>query len=285
MKKLLLIFIILINIWPTSSQAFDNETTHKYLTEHAIAISNSINTRFLQDKLGMIDGSATFVNRRSLSDWLQYGAEAEDFGMIRSSNHFHNPVRDWNVSGVRDFIGTPHSNILWATNYSSPTEKSLTDNEWNWDKARGYYYAYLTATTKIERESNFSKSLQALGQVIHLLQDMAVPAHTRDDFRSHLQRFNVKSLNPIKKYHDYYEYWVMNNPGSVRSSSATNSGIKNQMVAKFWDTDIYKGQDPDTLYLFLLGLAEYTNMNFASKNTIFTEALPPTDVYYHPCPQ
>ena len=35
-----------------------------------------------------------------------------------------------------------------------------------------------------------------------------------------------------------------------------------------------------------LGLAEYTNMNFASKNTIFTEDSDPgSDVYHHPYPR
>jgi hypothetical protein len=53
-----------------------------------------------------------------------------------------------------------------------------------WDNARKYFYSALTSPGKAIREDSYAKTFQAVGQVMHLLQDMAVPAHVRNDFWS-----------------------------------------------------------------------------------------------------
>jgi hypothetical protein len=92
------------------------------------------------------------------------------------------------------------SNVHWATSYIEPAPngaKEETGNQWDWDQSREYYYIYLTgkdyngvlvAATQSEREFYFAQSLQSLGQVLHLIQDMAVPAHVRNDFKSHIKK-------------------------------------------------------------------------------------------------
>ncbi len=57
----------------------------------------------------------------------------------------------------------------------------FTENLWSWPKAREYYYTALTSSTKDEREEYFVYTFRALGQVMHLLADASVPAHTRND--------------------------------------------------------------------------------------------------------
>ncbi len=300
MKKVLFICIILFNMWPAGLIAFDNESTHRDLTERAATISSLVNTQFLQDKLGLANGTSTVINKQNITQWLQAGAKKEDEPLFRASSHFHNPLRNWDVSGVRDLPLTfklaciaagypPKSNIHWATGYSSPSTKSPTGNQWDWNAAREHYYTYVTgkdslgimvASTKQEKEIYLTKALQALGQTIHLLQDMAVPAHVRDDFMSHMGVYDGKRK-------DYYEYWVQQreNWNRVGFRPPIRSGLTNQMVATFWDTNTYIGQDPDLISPSTpRGLAEYTNMNFASKNTFFTESRPVTDVYHHPYP-
>ena len=187
MKRFFLCYTLLVIIWPLNISAFDNKVTHQDITLEAVEESKLFTTTFLKDKLNFVNGIDTVINKQTITKWLQYGSEAEDYWKIRASNHFHNPLRNWNVSGVRDLPGfTPYSNILWATNPSSPTEKILTNmgNEWNWDEARKIYYTYLTgmdsdsnimAPNRQLRDSFLSHSLRALGQVNHLLQDMAIP--------------------------------------------------------------------------------------------------------------
>jgi hypothetical protein len=118
--------------------------------------------------------------------------------MCRASNHFHNPLKSWDQSYMSDapwFINAYcsswqpiYSNITWATGYLSPDGSTVTrPRQWmGWGDARDYYYWALTATSGTDRETYFAKTFQALGQVSHLLQDMAVPAHVRNDFTSHL---------------------------------------------------------------------------------------------------
>lgn len=61
-------------------------------------------------------------------------------------------------------------------------------NEWDWDSAKEYLYIYLTGKNfkedldDLSRQQSLANSMRSLGQVLHLLQDMAVPAHVRNDF-------------------------------------------------------------------------------------------------------
>ncbi len=72
-------------------------------------------------------------------------------------------------------------------------------------------------------------------------------------------------------------------PGVVVAGEPLNpSSVVNQRVVQFWDTDQYTGANPsaDTAR----GLAEYTNANFASQNTILTELLPESAARRFPHP-
>jgi hypothetical protein len=45
-----------------------------------------------------------------------------------------------------------------------------------------FFYKSLIHPAGINRERYMAETFLTLGHVLHLLQDMAVPAHTRDDF-------------------------------------------------------------------------------------------------------
>jgi hypothetical protein len=50
----------------------------------------------------------------------------------------------------------------------------------SWKKAREVFYNGLTATDMTIRDSNYARTFQALGQIMHLIQDASVPAHERN---------------------------------------------------------------------------------------------------------
>jgi len=205
------IFPIIISILISGNvSAFDNKKTHPIITDEAIDIAE-IN-QYLEDNLNLANGVETPINGLKITRWLRDGSKLEDVPNCRASNHFHNPLRDWTASGMRDepwFIDWwcseseyPPNNIKsavhWATGYSEPSPDGVkpgTNNQWDWDHSREYYYIYLTgkdydgnvvADTEEQRKRYFADSFQAVGQVLHVLQDMAVPAHVRNDFKSHL---------------------------------------------------------------------------------------------------
>jgi hypothetical protein len=93
------------------------------------------------------------------------------------------------------------SDISWATGFKSPDEPHgyIRDNPRNWYYTRAYYYMFLTGKSYEDsfsdnpfgdsfvgygfpspdrqiRESNLAICFESLGYVLHLLQDMAVPA-------------------------------------------------------------------------------------------------------------
>ncbi len=96
-------------------------------------------------------------------------------------------------------LATRYSDVTWATGYLSPTGPYITRDgqDMGWDNARSYFYEALTSTDHAVKEAKFVKSFRAVGMVMHLLQDMAVPAHVRNDMSSHL--LYSKSQSPLTK--------------------------------------------------------------------------------------
>jgi len=277
-----------------------------------------IDAAYLENNLNLPNGVETFFQGITIKDWITEGSHFEDEPNCRASNHFHNPLKPWTDSYMIDqpwFINwwcsdgeypaqNIKSNIHWATGYTEPAPdgtKAETNNQWDWDHAREYFYIYLTgrdfqenevAGTEDIKKAYFANCFQALGQVMHLIQDMAVPAHVRDDFRSHLDFQGITPANPFKPkkwFRDKIEYYVERHIKKLLVGSVGGE-LTEPSLTKFWDTNDYIGQDPDDLNNLMIGLAEYTNMNFASKNTIFAEDFlsdsdTSNDVYYHPYPR
>lgn len=297
--------ILLLALIPSTTYAFDNQSTHKLLTEAAVNNSEYFEI-ILKEQLGVEDTDVRLSNGKnthSITKWLQEGSYEEDEPSCRASNHFHNPLKSWNEAELTDPIWIvdrycdafspfreKYSNISWATGFLDPEQTPLTspvnnvfapesdENGRNWSVARGRYYKALTDTDPQQREISFAEIFGTLGYVLHLLQDMAVPAHTRNDFsEGHSQIIGWPSLfnidwigNPFEGYvRDHYKDEIK----PLISSNISKPFIGEKKLTNFWDTDThvpgttttnFTGQD--------LGLAEYTNVNFLSYATIFKNA-------------
>ena len=120
---------------------------------------------------------------------------------------------------------TKYSSVTWGTGYLSSAGSKITISncDMGWDSARTYYYQALSSSLSTERETYFVKTFQALGQVLHLIEDGAQPAHVRNDFRSHLNFIGFESINPTRWFGNRFENYVKNNSGLV--ASATPEGL------------------------------------------------------------
>ena len=130
------------------------------------------------------------------------------------------------------------------------------------------------------KEQAFSDALLGLGHQIHLLQDTAVPAHVRND--AHPLSYN-------KKGSPHIEIWAAKNRNTIRQIAANSvampglslqqdaisNGARLSPTALLSDADQYDGTHPSTS--LSQGLAEYTNANFFSDDTIFNEDGDPDD--------
>ncbi|MCG2694292.1 thermonuclease family protein, partial [Candidatus Parcubacteria bacterium] len=155
---------------PYFSFAWDSHFTHRALTYEAGEFFNYFNDSQLSEEE---------IN------WLMQGAQEEDTPP-RWINHFYNPItgEGWtgdklgeNSPGLVKFLSgfflssrTALSAKNWAKNRSAQADYSLYKGDQTWQKAID---AYLEG----DRESAFV----ALGHILHLLEDMTVPDHTRGD--------------------------------------------------------------------------------------------------------
>lgn len=276
MKCLLYIVVLLFSL-EADSIAFDNKVTH--ITISKSAINKSSLDSYVTSVLGLPTGIKTRYNGIEISTFLQIGSDVEDAPNCRAANHFHNPLLPWDQSYSSDvwpqdvvcrLLGwTPrYSNITWATGYNSPDDSSNPASPRNlqdmgWDNARQYFHNALTATDAPIREAHFAKSFQALGQTLHLLQDMAVPAHVRNDFLSHLIFAGINPGGVTNWVLNPFETYVRRNPNLVSSISDVQTySIIGAKTSDFWDTD-NRGSAP-----FSQGLAESTNAGYFSDFTI-----------------
>ncbi len=272
MKYLICLFLVVF--YCDNLHAFDNKDTHPRLSEAAAKKSN-IET-YLISTLGYTNGlDSAIASSGSILSILKLGSNLEDVPACRASNHFHNPLLPWDQSQMSDdpwwlsmsttcsdFVPR-YSNIVWATGQTAPNSpiQIRSYQTMGWDNARQYFYNALTTTDDAIRETDFAKTFQSIGQVMHLLQDMAVPAHVRNDFRSHLKFTGVHSFDVTQWYNNPFEYYVRNNPALIASSTPSTISISGALLTDFWDTDHRSGAPFE-------GLAETINANYFSDSTI-----------------
>ena len=220
-------------------------------------------------------------------EWISDGSKYED-NFPRYRNHFHNPIypiNSWGQAGLDDFWFSGQSSVLWAQDTSS--QSSAWGGDWTWAATRNHYYQSLTAVDHAAKEQAFSETLLGLGHQIHLLQDMAVPAHVRNDAHPlaynrggspHIEIWAAKNRNTIRQI-------AANSvamPGVLLQEDVISNGAGLAPIALLSDADQYDGTHPTTS--LSQGLAEYTNANFFSDDTIFTDERNPDDPHAFPFP-
>jgi hypothetical protein len=243
------------------------------------------------------------ILEQDIMDWLGYGGIQEDrpgewYDYIlgkptRSINHFHNPLKsseEWDEAGLDDKVlgisYTGQSQILWAQNPNQDV-----GGKWSWQDARENFYIALTgkdfngktvAILQKDREQYLAYTLRSIGQLMHLVQDASVPEHVRNDI--HLlpaYEAKVEKIRTRKAKYDFLWDRLIADPivfdKSILSISSTHPSAPSP-ISRIIDTDIYTGNNPDitkTQFNNLLpipqnvGIAEYTNVNFLSKDTMF----------------
>jgi hypothetical protein len=193
---------------------------------------------------------------------VQQGAFDED-NFPTSINHFYDPqhLRGLNL-GIDVGIASPD----WIIADSFPPG---IYSGFSYRTAEQEYLLTLTASSVSQRLANAGLMYQSIGHVIHHVQDMAQPAHVRNDTHIH---FDVASQNPYA----YYEIWtarVFSIDGLTppyQSSALHNLLVANPYPAgagpdfatarEFW-------YSPGASAPAYVGMADFTSRNFVSLGT------------------
>jgi hypothetical protein len=237
-------------------------------------------TSFVQD---LIDrGMERGVTTRSILGWMQEGSKLEDarIRQARSQHHFYDPIRNSgldNRTDHPDWEGFPtifspfdlrgESALFWITTGTSSTGYPKNNQE-TWSTTRDKFYGALTSNSPTDREQCMAETFIALGHILHMLEDMGVPAHTRNDFLfgHYRSAFMFDWGNP-------FETWVekqIEQNGGISPWSGKEPVVFDKL-AKYFDAEVYSGDylgdgivPPDTW-----GLSECSNYQFLSLSTIF----------------
>jgi len=229
----------------------------------------------------------------SLVGWLMRGAIREDdlgqilgvnvgddphddpYGNIfRVFNHFYDPVLDRPLTTIAGVLGqkAPDWGMGSANAFTQPnTPDSSRRNHFTVFDAREAIYRALTgrdsqgnviAATEADRNKYWATTFRALGDVVHLVQDMGQPQHARNDAHSGVPGFGHKSI-----FEEYIE---------MRATSADSYTIDGTKVTPLQLT--YDGYPLPTFTKYSdfwstrngvsgRGLADYSNRGFFSAGT------------------
>lgn len=303
-SNLLLVVLFCLTV---PAYAWNEKETHNIITE--IAAKNSVLSNSSGNYLGILgfsnglstelswDSSPT-IKVEKIQNWLNEGAKLEDLGEwyeiplgVRYLNHFHNPLKDWSSAGLSD-MASGESLLQWAQD--GINQESKLGGDWSWQKIRNYFYTALTSTSDTARQEYFARTFRGMGQQMHLVQDMAVPAHVRNDSHAQdalglpqsdnkelrLETWAKDRTDRISLYANSYAA----NPSAYYPTVSLNVPISGYVpITQLVDASTYNGSTPSTS--LAQGLAEYTNANFASEYTVFTENKPLNDKQYFPYPR
>jgi hypothetical protein len=264
--------------------AYDDDNVHPAINENA-AFQSSIDA-VLNTQLGFPEGIETQlydgVRQIKVWEWLRQGGTDEDDDP-RYIEHFHDPLQSWISAGL---FHTNSSSVVWAQN---PAQ------QFSWQAARSAYYSAISTGS----ETNFAQTFLILGHLMHLISDMAVPAHVRNDLHP-LSPDVVQTLSILypqvpwdwnSMRSSFYEDWAKekcSNEGFCDSyytgvgvdlsifdnanPTTEDSTIASLPISALWDRNVYNypTPDPSETQNSLVGLAEFTNANFLSDDTQFS---------------
>lgn len=233
------------------SLAYEPIPTHRDLTKKIVEIYN----KYYEPKI-----------TQEQAQWIINGAIKEDT-VPRWINHFYDPVYKSGWSGEKQgdvpqdtvkklskiFISTSDaaSSLVWIHNQTLQEKYGLYEGNNTYERALSAY-AYSMGLQKgfiseAYNYASFENAFKALGHTLHLLEDLGVPAHTRNDTHADVPGSGDNG--------EPYETWVAL-PGNNNLSVLDNLNINGQN---------FNCQKIDDCFI---NLAKYTNENFYSKDTV-----------------
>ena len=273
------VVIFLVLVFSGRTLALGVET-HRIINSYAVSVYRSaVFDQYLRGALGFRNGTATLLEteRRQLTidRWLGEGGIRED-DSVRFLHHFHDPLQPLDGAGFGRGPARFASAVKWMDD---------PDQSWSWPSARILYYKALTETEPVKREALWADLFRAIGQIMHLVVDASVPEHTRNDMHP-LGAVNLENS---------YERWVGSQHAAGSQEAAfvakylalpigfADDVLAHGGVAGLVDANRYDGTNPgitvgpDSRAPVATGLAEISNANFFSEDTLRGQYPSPTD--------
>lgn len=205
---------------------------------------------------------------RTFREWVADGGRTADEPEFYSSlRHFYDPKavskgKSYLTDHVNEYIEAVAGKVFtdpemdareWAID--GPERKGYRANRFAWKRGIEYMERAFAETDQKRKPMLFARAWRALGETMHLLADMTVPAHVRNDAHPYNMYLSGFRLDP-------YEYFiVVNSPGKGDViTPASRNPLRTDLADKIRNNkDIYA--------LFHL-VADHTNTNYFSADTV-----------------
>jgi len=257
---------LLINLGIHNAEAWNDKQSHKDISQFAVGSMASISLdRYVKDKIGYEEGMDVQVGEDDLMVFIRYGSQLEDGrepdGAYRAKNHFHDPTRPFDKAGLNNpnfmMDGFGQSAALWG--------ESGRENVWTLEDFYDYLYGSFTAANAEARKGMLADAFRTAGHLMHLLEDMAVPAHVRNEL---LVGHTLKRIRDWPPFSSPIESYLFHNPGYI-NSVPPGSVPSFETYLDHFDTGYYRENSGQPVSGATVGLAEYTNSNFFSEFQFF----------------
>ena len=257
------ILSILLSLLPVVALQAYVEPVHEEVTERCFErLAVDFRARFGVSK-------DYIVENQSLMRWLRDGARHEDasfnsaeFSFVqRPFRHFLNPVHGTGLTPLEGggcFEIGERADVWAGANESIPDYSGL--NEFTLRDAKRHYAAAIVGASQRDRDEALRKLFFTLGHVIHLVQDMAQPEHTRNDQHA----FSLQGA----PHASLYEAW-----GDLYLYTRTVNGVAVPPIVSY---DGYPSVElPDSASYFHSpegkGLADFSNRNYLTQDTNYDD--------------
>jgi len=263
--------------------SYDHELTHKEINGTIIdgfeeRYFSSINKndlfhyyRFLLSGSGTMEGDAvisggklnitTGTLNKNAKDWVRHGGRSADEPQLPASFvHFYDPTQKEGEQYLKDLLDSWY--LSWGIENPKTDHVSwaISDdrNEYNYEAAKQHFKNALEQSAEDFRHLNMSHAWRAFGQTLHLIADMGIASHVRDDAHPGVGAGLIGHNWALDA--DPYEEIVYKYLGK--------NGIDNLLKGKV-DPKVEKfSKEAKTVKEIAEKLAEYTNENFFSHETI-----------------
>lgn len=250
---------------------------HGKITENAF---NRLSLDF-RARLGIT--TATNISGQTAQEWMVQGSQEED-NLLRPTCHFFDPVNESRLTIGRypvcfSIVGTTRAD-WWALD---PSRQSI-GNGYDIVDARDHYKDAVLGPNLGSRKTALKHLFLALGHVMHLVEDMAQPEHTRND--QHLTFSNWFLNNGYKPsiYENWGDDWIapanLNN-GVSKVSFGGYPAVSFDTFESYFTTN---QRTPDNRSIGR-GMADFSNRSFVTQDTNYGDYNPRTQCEIYPEPR
>lgn len=209
---------------------------------------------------GMLEAKTSKMDK-NVTGWIEHGGMSADEPQLPASFvHFYDPTQPAGQRYLKDLLDDFY--VGWAVDNpkTDHVEWAISDdrNEYNYESAKQAFKHALEQADPDYRELNMAHAWRAFGQTLHLIADMGIASHVRDDAHPGVGSGTVGYRWAYDA--DPYEEVVYQHT-STNGMDDLLKGSVDPAVESF-------SQSAKTVKSIAEQLAAYTNQNFFSHETI-----------------